>query len=87
MGKLKEGVQSEDLSVNGRIIFNCILNKEAGSVWTDFIWSSIGQVAGCCEHGHEHGHKAPRSVKDGEFLRLADEVSASREKGNIDCKP
>ena len=32
VGKLNEGVQSEDLSVNGRIIFNLILNKQAGSV-------------------------------------------------------
>jgi hypothetical protein len=32
MGNLKERVQSEDLSVNGRIIFNWILNKHAGNV-------------------------------------------------------
>jgi len=29
MGNLKKGVQSEDLSVNGRIKFNWILNKQA----------------------------------------------------------
>jgi hypothetical protein len=28
MGNLKKGVQSEDLSVNGRITFNWILNKQ-----------------------------------------------------------
>lgn len=65
--KLKEGAQSQDLSVNGKIIFNWILNKQAGSVWTDFIWSSVGQVVGCCEHGHEHGHEASRSMKHGEI--------------------
>jgi hypothetical protein len=32
VGNLKEGVQSEDLSINGRIIFNWMINKQAGSV-------------------------------------------------------
>jgi len=68
VGKLKEGVQLEDLSVNGRTILNWILNKQAGSVWTDFIWSSIGKVVRCCEHGHEHGHEASRSKKMENFL-------------------
>jgi hypothetical protein len=40
-GNLKEGVKLEDLNINGRIIFNRILNKQAGSVWTDLMWSSI----------------------------------------------
>ena len=32
VGNLEEGVQSEDLSVNGMIIINWILNKQAGRV-------------------------------------------------------
>jgi hypothetical protein len=35
VGNLKEGVQSEDLSINGRIIFNWMINKQAGSVCVD----------------------------------------------------
>ena len=60
---LKEGVHLEDLSVNGRVIFNWILN-----VWTDFIWSTIGPVTGCCENGHERPRSLSRSIKRGEFL-------------------
>jgi hypothetical protein len=39
---LKGRDHSEDLGVNGRIIFECILGKQGGKVWTEFIWLRIG---------------------------------------------
>ena len=38
-GNLKERNQLQDLDVDGRIILKCILNKQAGMVWTGFVFS------------------------------------------------
>jgi hypothetical protein len=50
--------------VDGKIILEWILGKQAGKVWIGFIWLRIGTNGGCCENGNEPSG----SIKGGEFL-------------------
>jgi hypothetical protein len=37
---------AEDLSVDGRIMLECILGKEGGKMWNTFIWLRRGTSGG-----------------------------------------
>jgi hypothetical protein len=39
---LKGRDESEDLSVEGRIMLNCTSSKQGGRVWIGFIWLRTG---------------------------------------------
>jgi hypothetical protein len=43
---LKGRDRSEDLGIDGRIIFEWILGKYGGKLWTGFMWLWIGTSAG-----------------------------------------
>jgi hypothetical protein len=43
---LKGRDHSEDLGVDGRVIFEWILGKSSGKMWTGFIWLRIGTSGG-----------------------------------------
>jgi hypothetical protein len=46
--------QSEDLSVDGRMILKCILEKWVGRAWIGLMWLTVGaKLAGSCERGNE----------------------------------
>jgi hypothetical protein len=61
---LKGREQSENLGVDGKIIFKRIFGKACAVVWIGFIWLITGKVAGSCEHGNEPSG----SIKDGNIL-------------------
>jgi hypothetical protein len=42
VGKREERDRLEDKGVDGRIIFECTLNKSVGRAWTGLIWYRIG---------------------------------------------
>jgi hypothetical protein len=46
VGNMKERDLSEDLSVDGKIILECMLEKYSGMLWTGFIWLRIGTSGG-----------------------------------------
>jgi hypothetical protein len=54
----------EDLGVDGKILLDWILGKEAGKGEWDSSGSEQGPVVGCCEHGN----KSSRYTKGVEFL-------------------
>jgi hypothetical protein len=43
---LKGRDHAEDLHVDGKMIFEWILEKQGGKVWTGFIWLRIGTSGG-----------------------------------------
>jgi hypothetical protein len=46
-GNLRERDHLEDIGINGRIIFEWILEKLVGMIWTGFIWlrrETIGRL-------------------------------------------
>jgi len=43
---LKVRDHSEDLSIDGNIMLECILGKQGGKVWTGSIWLKIGASGG-----------------------------------------
>jgi hypothetical protein len=59
---VREGDQSEDPGIDGRIILKWIFEKWNGGAWTELIWWE--QVAGSCERGNEPSG----SIKCGFFL-------------------
>jgi len=50
---LEGGYYLRDLEVDGKIIFNLILEQEGMIIWTAFRWLSVLLVADSCEHGNE----------------------------------
>lgn len=53
-GNVMEIDHTDDVGVDGRILFKWALKKWDEEVRTGFIWLGMGQVAGWCEHGNEH---------------------------------
>jgi hypothetical protein len=54
----------KDLDIDGRIILKYILTVIDVGMWTGFICSGHGSVAGYCEHGNAF----VGFVRDGSFL-------------------
>jgi hypothetical protein len=54
----------EDLSVDGRIKFEWIFEKQCEKAWNGLSGSGWNPVVGFCEHGNEPSD----TTKEGEFL-------------------
>jgi hypothetical protein len=61
---LKGRNHTKDIEVDGKIIFEWMLGKQAGKVWTGCIWIRIRTGGGSCEHGNG----LSGSMKGDEFL-------------------
>jgi hypothetical protein len=46
LGNLKGRYHAEDLGIEGKIIFECILEKQSVKLWTGCFWLRIGTGGG-----------------------------------------